>query len=416
MLDSELPGTPLPHFLKPRQSSKRSGVHTPPAPIHAVYTHKWPFGQAQVLWWPAATRGWGTTVVPRTVLLFIPGNPGLLDFYVPFLDAIHRGATSHSPGSPESPVTIFAHAHLGLSSYIDGGDGTSAYPETAHVALPAQIQAHLEFLDELLAAHAPTTRVLLVGHSIGAWFVQEMLKARAAALRPRVGAFFLFPTMSHIGLSPNGRMLSPIFRPPWPRVLARLSLLVRHAPLCILGLAQPSWPRDQLRVLRGLLRAPAAIFASLTMANDEMQTVRDLDAGFFREFAGSMWFYYAEEEDGWVGEQRAVVLRALRDTPAESRVVHGRVPHSFCINHSAEVASQCVAWMLTGGFWVIRALPKSSQLFRWECSGPTTWASLSFLLQIGTRVVSGKGRIPAWPWFSIFTLTPFVFVETLHAV
>jgi pimeloyl-ACP methyl ester carboxylesterase len=136
------------------------------------------------------------------------GNPGLLDFYVPFLDAIHREATSHSPGSPESPVTIFAHAHLGLSSYVGGGAGASTYPETAHVALPAQIQAHLEFLDELLAAHAPTTRVLLVGHSIGAWFVQEMLKARAAALRPRVGAFFLFPTMSHIGLSPNGRMLS----------------------------------------------------------------------------------------------------------------------------------------------------------------------------------------------------------------
>jgi len=69
------------------------------------------------------------------------------------------------------------------------------------------------------------------------------------------------------------------------------------------------------------------------MAHDEMETVRDLDAGFLRDFAENVWFYYAEE-DGWVGEQRGVVLRALCGTPAEGRVVHGRggVPHAFCIS------------------------------------------------------------------------------------
>ena len=69
------------------------------------------------------------------------------------------------------------------------------------------------------------------------------------------------------------------------------------------------------------------------MAHDEMVTVRDLDVDFLRDFAENVWFYYAEE-DGWVGEQRGVVLRALRGTSAESRVVHGRggVPHAFCIS------------------------------------------------------------------------------------
>jgi len=69
------------------------------------------------------------------------------------------------------------------------------------------------------------------------------------------------------------------------------------------------------------------------MAHDEMETVRDLDADFLREFAENLWFYYAEEDD-WVGEQRGVMLRALRGTAAESHVVHGRrgVPHAFCIS------------------------------------------------------------------------------------
>jgi len=132
---------------------------------------------------------------------------------VPFLNAIHREAVSESTDSDSdsgssSSVTIFAHAHLGLSSYIGiDGDGTFAFPETSSVALPAQIQAHVEFLDEILAAYGPATRVLLVGHSIGAWFIQEVLKARAS-LRPRVGAYMLFPTLSHIGKTPSGRMLS----------------------------------------------------------------------------------------------------------------------------------------------------------------------------------------------------------------
>jgi hypothetical protein len=73
------------------------------------------------------------------------------------------------------------------------------------------------------------------------------------------------------------------------------------------------------------------------MANDEMETVRELDTDFLRDFAQNSWFYYAEEDD-WVGEQFAVVLRALRGTGTltESHVVLGRpgIPHAFCISAS----------------------------------------------------------------------------------
>ena len=131
-----------------------------------------------------------------------------------------------------------------------------------------------------------------------------------------------------------------------------------------------SWPESQLQVLRRFLQAPAAIYAAFTMANDEMRTVVELDVDFLCEFSNKIWIYYAEKDD-WVGGQREVVLRALRGTPAEARVVHGRsdIPHGFCISeeslsfrqvkafdtfpwsdHSAEVASQCVKWMHSGGF------------------------------------------------------------------
>jgi hypothetical protein len=106
------------------------------------------------------------------------------------------------------------------------------------------------------------------------------------------------------------------------------------------------------------------------MAHDELETVRDLDTDFLREFAENLWFYYADEDD-WVGDQRGVVLRALQGTAMESHVIHDRggAPHAFCISaacfssfvvkwsdhpcitdHSAEVASQCLKWMRAGGF------------------------------------------------------------------
>jgi pimeloyl-ACP methyl ester carboxylesterase len=118
---------------------------------------------------------------------------------MPFLDAIYDKVNTSA--------TIFAHAHLGLSSFI-GGD--RSFPKTSSVTLPAQVQAHLEFLDELLAAYGPETTVLLVGHSIGSWFVQEMLKARATALhpRPRFGVFMLFPVISEVVSSPGGKRFS----------------------------------------------------------------------------------------------------------------------------------------------------------------------------------------------------------------
>lgn len=207
-----------------------------------------PLFLACAVFYPLHSAGHDVNHVPihhYSFLLLRSGNPGLLDFYVPFLNAIHRGTVSESSdsnASPSSSVTIFAHAHLGLSSYI-GTDGSSfSFPETSSVTLPAQIEAHVEFLDELLAAYCgghcdPATRVLLVGHSIGAWFVQELLKARAAhwQLRPRVllGAYLLFPTISHIGQSPCGRTLSVCVLSPKSRFFGFLTLflfLTRPSP------------------------------------------------------------------------------------------------------------------------------------------------------------------------------------------
>ena len=68
-------GSSLPRFLKPCQP-QRSAIHVA-VPVHAVYTHKHPFGDAQVLWWPAGRQAHDGEVAPGTILLFIPGTSAL---------------------------------------------------------------------------------------------------------------------------------------------------------------------------------------------------------------------------------------------------------------------------------------------------------------------------------------------------
>lgn len=45
--------------------------------------------QTETLIWPATSRA-------KTILLFIPGNPGLVEYYTSFLQGIHKALASPS--------------------------------------------------------------------------------------------------------------------------------------------------------------------------------------------------------------------------------------------------------------------------------------------------------------------------------
>ena len=111
---------------------------------------------------------------------------------------------------------------------------------------------------------------------------------------------------------------------------------LKFVPQWILRRFFPSWPESLLQVVPRVLQSTAAIYASLTMADDIMKTVLELDVDFLREFSDKLWFYYAES-DIWISsEQREAVLRALNGTPAEVRVVYGRdIPHDFCLSEQS---------------------------------------------------------------------------------
>lgn len=86
------------------------------------------------------------------------GNPGLVEFYTPFLTAIHEKCLRR--------LSIFAHAHVGHTTCLD-----KSYQDSAATRLASQVQATIEAVD---AARTNYHKIVLIGHSVGAWIVLQV--------------------------------------------------------------------------------------------------------------------------------------------------------------------------------------------------------------------------------------------------
>ncbi|KAJ7630764.1 hypothetical protein FB45DRAFT_916506 [Roridomyces roridus] len=291
----------LPPFLRPLNSAESY------PPGQSLFDH--PFGPVHSLWWDSCLE------TPDAVFLFIPGNPGLLNFYTEFLSSVHK---SHPR------MAVFGHAHLSHTPNLGAVKSSS---------LDAQVQSATEAVDAVRATFGQV-KIVLCAHSVGAWIALQVLKCRPADI---FHLFLLCPTITHIVDTPNGRKLSWFFASPIPWIVSWLSYMTRPLPLAFLF---PKWSPPHRAVLRSLLNSPTSIFACLSMAHEEMQRIRDLDVTLMEE--SKMHFYFARKDD-WVSRHRAAITHLFTGT----NIVEGLegVPHAFCIQYSEEVASQCSLWL-----------------------------------------------------------------------
>ncbi|EJD03692.1 uncharacterized protein FOMMEDRAFT_83275 [Fomitiporia mediterranea MF3/22] len=299
----------LPPFLKPISKVEQNESY----PFAAVYTHSENLGKSESysLWWP-----WrAANTQPSVVLLFVPGNPGLADFYIPYLSHISESA-------PDS-LAILAHSLIGHSPRV-------AATPLAFSRLEAQVEGIIEIVDNIDHTFGSATSIVLIGHSVGAWIVLQALRERSQRI---TSAFLLFPTIAHIARTPNGSRFSWLFHGPIPHILASMSLIFRVIPKRTISLLFRGWPDDQVKVLWSFLNSPSSILAALTMAREEMATIKDLDKVLLHEVKDRLYFFLAEADD-WVGINKDAILREMSDDLHSVRVVHGQhgIPHAYCIS------------------------------------------------------------------------------------
>ena len=348
------------------------------------------------------------------LVFFIPGNPGLVSYYTPFLislrELLDETEARTAAGTCASLVFhIYAQDLLGFNdadhvpfgtalhrSVTEPGDG-----DAPPISAPFTIQQQIDQLDSCLAAlkvqqdgprkGTPFDEVVLIGHSLGTFIALDIFHRRMLASSPQLheqqipsspprpslrAGILLFPAIEHLARSPSGR---------WMSMLGTIRLLdayAHHVAKWGLNLV----PRVMLDiVLRRALRLPVAaadttslllgsrdgLWQVIEMGKEEMREIRGADERWEERVweapaAGvERFFLFYGKSDGWVADDlRADFIRrreehAAREPRARTRIVidEDGLPHNFSLGECITQAP--LAW--TGS---LGSLPGLSSLAR----------------------------------------------------
>ncbi|ORZ10739.1 hypothetical protein BCR42DRAFT_421916 [Absidia repens] len=288
------------------------------------------------LWWPAPSQD-ADIARRKTVLLFICGNPGLIEYYTDFLDSVHKQA------SVSTCLEIVGVSHLGHSI----GPHTSPSSANHLYSLQDQIDHKLACFDQLRKENPSDTQYILVGHSMGSYVCAEVLKQRQQHNIIRLIA--LFPTLREIALTPNGVTMSRwVFGIPLPIVSGVVGLAqmvpnpIRHG---ITGLITGQKGSNLDVTAHGLLHG-SIVKNVVHMARQEMEMIKELDDDFYATHVDKFIMYYSRN-DSWAPLDHYEFM-SKKFPNAQVHLCAEDIPHAFILEdkHAQYMANKVATWIL----------------------------------------------------------------------
>ncbi|KAI9496891.1 hypothetical protein BDB00DRAFT_807703 [Zychaea mexicana] len=291
----------------------------------------------ETLWWPVRNATC-LEKKKKKVLLFIPGNPGLVEYYTDFLEEIHQNASL--------PLEIFAVSNLGMIATTTTTTANNN-KDDGLFSLQEQIDHKIACFDILYKESPDNTEFALMGHSIGAYIAVEVLKKRHSQRIHRVVT--LFPTIREIGLTPNGITFTKLFSYLPISVISTSATLLSYmsAPLLerlVMLLTGQQGPCAQVtahRLLKG-----SVVKNCLYMAQQEMQHVGELDLDFYNAHADKFVIYYSRN-DKWAPLDHYEYMKQRFPEHEHLYLCQQDIPHSFSLEpkNSSYMANKVVSWL-----------------------------------------------------------------------
>ena len=269
-----------------------------------------------------------SSVRNRTLLLIVPGSPGMGHFYIPFATRLFQ------QGGGAYDVSVVSHAghSPGFAKPESSGDpgGRNWYD------LDDQIYHKMAYIEQQAAEK---DALYLVGHSIGCYMVLKMLKQLTPEKVKK--AILLFPTIEKMALTPNGKSLSPLFttfRYPFMGAVWLLSNFPDTVRRFVLGQYFYTTPQEHLEhIILGAMNIDGkSIYNILCMANQEMQEVADIPEQIIHENIDKLVFYYGQE-DKW-NTKSCYEDMAKRFPGKDVNLCKNGYPHAFVETSADEVA------------------------------------------------------------------------------
>lgn len=308
----------------------------------------------------------------QCLIYFITGNPGLIDYYGPFLSHLRTLLNTLESQKHHKKVTFHIYGR-NLAGFDDNDhpepfNTTTNPPHDVEYEIQSSLK-HLMAANSIPSPHPrhgqPFDEVILIGHSLGTYIALEIFHRHLhdpAAVAPGLNlksGILLFATISHLARSPKGTHLDLMRRNPILRhyapALARALLSVLPTRLLafitrrLLGMA----PHAADATTR-FLASRDGVLQALHLGMDEMAVISD-DA-----WAEELWeigdeavahahdvpkfFIFFGRDDHWVANEcrddfigRREEHAARGEVPPHKRgrtrieVDEGDLPHDFCI-------------------------------------------------------------------------------------
>ncbi|ORY71390.1 uncharacterized protein BCR38DRAFT_416668 [Pseudomassariella vexata] len=308
-------------------------------------------------------------VPTRTALIFlIPGNPGLIDYYEPFLSSLALLLES-SDASKSTQFQVYGQDLAGFND-LDHKPFSSSRP-------PRDVEYQIKHLLGVLSSvrvqeginkGEPYDDVILMGHSVGSYMAVELfhrlLRAPESAphLHLKTG-FMLFPTIEHIAHSPSGTRLNLLKRTP---IVGRNAHLIAKGFLFLWPYVALHWfvstilgfPQHAATVTTNFLKSRDGVWQALYMGMDEMEVIGEdtwdeelweiADEAHAHHKSPPKFYFFFGNNDHWVASHLRDAFIVKRDKQVDRTKVmvdEGDLPHAFCIKHSKIVAEKVRGWI-----------------------------------------------------------------------
>ncbi|KAI0392825.1 hypothetical protein F5Y17DRAFT_434853 [Xylariaceae sp. FL0594] len=318
----------------------------------------------------------------HVLIYFIPGNPGLIGYYKPFLSAL-RDLLDSNASLGGVAFHIFGQNLLGFSD--EDHDPPFSSRHNKPYDLEQQIEHTLRGLSTQVRSVPNSSddttarsfdKVLLIGHSVGAFIALEACHrvlldpTLSPDLNAKLGSgILLFPTIDHIADSPSGQKLDllrrvPVLGPNAYRIARGFLRLWPYGWLHAFVSRVLGFPSHAAEVTTRWLKSRDGVWQSLYLGMDEMRLIRE------DKWSDDLWeiqksqdthtkspprfYFFFGKNDHWVADHyRDQFIKKRAEKSAgdgngnTTRVIidESKIPHAFCIQHSEAVAQKVHDWI-----------------------------------------------------------------------
>jgi pimeloyl-ACP methyl ester carboxylesterase len=285
---------------------------------------------------------------PRALVYFICGNPGLIDFYEDFLGILAQ-LIRVSPVS--RAYDVYGRDLLGFSD--------DDHEPFSQQNLPWDLEGQIKGIYDDVAKRAKGGDyefVVLMGHSVGAYIATEIMHRhmRDGGKTPELDlrhAVLLFPTLTHIALSPSGTRMSLLQRIPF--LDANFHLLAGALVSCFPESAV-RWVVETIMgfspqaaaVVGRWLKSRDGVWQAVHLGKSELATIREdvweeelwdvmQSSKDDADTAPPKFFLFYGKHDHWVANKlRDEFIDSRKHSSAKIVIDEGGIPHAFCTSES----------------------------------------------------------------------------------